>query len=174
VLHDSLIPARGLDGDPALMNVVTAGLLDVDVLPRLSGPDRHERVPVIGRGDRDHIDVLVVKNPANVLHSGRCAAAVGLDLMDAIVKGPGVGIDQISDDHRGHLHVLIDMRPARPLSPAIATRIVSFAPMTRLVDRVPPMANPAPAMATDRFRNWRRLRLLFDMALVHSLVTRIL
>ena len=99
------------------MNVVTAGLLDVDVLPRLSGPDRHERVPVIGPGDRDPIDVLVVKNPANVLHSGRYAAAVGLDLMDAIVKGPGVGIDQISDGHRGHLHVLIDMRPAPAVEP---------------------------------------------------------
>src|SRR5271157_2932733 len=69
------------------MNVVAAGLLDINVLPRLSRPDRHERVPVIGCGDRDHVDILVVKHPANVLHSGRCAAAVRFDLMDALVSG---------------------------------------------------------------------------------------
>jgi len=154
------------------MNVVAAGLLDIDVLPRLNRPDRHERVPVIGCGDRDHVDILVVKHPANVLHSGRCVAAVRFDLMDALVKGPGVGIDQISDGHPGHLNVLIDMRFAAAVEPRHCDPDGIIRPLTRPVDRVPPMASPAPAMATERFKNWRRLRLLFDMALVLSLESR--
>ena len=113
VLDDPLIAACGLDGDPAFMNVVTARLLDVDVFPRLSGPDRHERVPVIGRRDRDHVDVLVLEDPANVLYGRWCTAAARLDLMDSLVEGPGVGIDQVSDRHSGHLHVLIDMGTRR-------------------------------------------------------------
>ena len=35
----------------------------------------------------------------------------------------------------------------RPLSPATAIRMVSFAPMTRPDDFVPPIANPAPIPA---------------------------
>ena len=56
--------------------------------------------------------------------------------------------------------------PPRPFRPAMATRIVSLAPMTRPVDRVPPMANPAPAAASERFKNCRRFSEDFDMALV--------
>ena len=52
---------------PALEDVVADRLLDVDVLARLAGPDRRQRVPVVRRGDRDGVDLVVVEDPAEVL-----------------------------------------------------------------------------------------------------------
>src|SRR5262249_30352394 len=59
VLHDAVVLAGRLDGDPALVDVVTARLFDVDILAGLAGPDGHQRMPVIRRGDRDGVEVLV-------------------------------------------------------------------------------------------------------------------
>ena len=70
VLDDPVVLAGGLDGDPALVDVVAARLLDVDVLAGLAGPDGHQRVPVVGRGDRDGVEVLVVEHAADVLLGG--------------------------------------------------------------------------------------------------------
>ena len=77
VLDDAVVLAGGLDGDAALVDVVAARLLDVDVLAGLAGPDGHQRVPVVRRGDRDGVDVLVVERLADVLHGlGRCPPCV--------------------------------------------------------------------------------------------------
>src|SRR4051794_13654657 len=47
--------------------------------------------------------------------------------------------------------------PPRPFRPATPRRIASLAPSTRPDDLVPPMAKPAPAAASVRFRNVRRV-----------------
>ena len=41
-------------------------LLDVDVLARLAGPDRHERVPVIGRRNRHGVDIPIVEDATEI------------------------------------------------------------------------------------------------------------
>ena len=46
--------------------IVRARLLHVHVLARLAGPDGHQGVPVIGRGDRDRVDGLVLEQLAVV------------------------------------------------------------------------------------------------------------
>src|SRR6185312_17313832 len=62
-LHDPAILPSGLDHAAAFAHIVTHGLLDVDILPRLTAPDRRQRVPVVGRRDRDGVNLLVVENP---------------------------------------------------------------------------------------------------------------
>src|SRR5205823_1334619 len=51
VLHNAAVTLGGLDGDAAFMDIVAAGLFDVDVLPSLAAPDGHEGMPMVGRGD---------------------------------------------------------------------------------------------------------------------------
>ena len=46
----------------AFPDVVRYRLLDVDVLAGLHRPDRGQRVPVVGGGDGDRVDLLVVEN----------------------------------------------------------------------------------------------------------------
>ena len=97
VLHDAVVFPRGLDELAALEDVVAARLLDVHVLARLAGPNRQQRVPMVRRGDRDGVEILVVEHLAEVLHAlGRVAAAL-LDRRAAGSEQPAVGIDQIGD-----------------------------------------------------------------------------
>ncbi len=65
-LHDPLVLSGGLDHLAALPEIVAQRLLDVDVLAGLAGPDRHQRVPVIGRGGGHGVDVLVLQQLADV------------------------------------------------------------------------------------------------------------
>ena len=65
-LDDAVVLARGLDHPPPFDDVVAGRLLDVDVLAGLAGQDGQQRVPVVGRGDRDGVDRLVVEQPPKV------------------------------------------------------------------------------------------------------------
>ena len=67
-LHQLFVAGRGLDHQAAFEHRVRRRLLDEHVLAGLQAPHRGERVPVIGRGDHDRIDVLVVERAAQVLH----------------------------------------------------------------------------------------------------------
>ncbi len=79
-LHDALVLARGLDHLAAFPHVVAGGLLDVDVLAGLAGPDGGQRVPVVGRGDGDGVDFLVVEELAHVAVDPGLGALELLDL----------------------------------------------------------------------------------------------
>ena len=79
VLHDATVLARGLDGDPPFVNVVAARLFDVHVLVRGAGPDRHQRMPVVGRSDRDGVEVRIVQRLADVADLLRLVAGARLD-----------------------------------------------------------------------------------------------
>ena len=61
---------------PAFRHVVRHGLLDVDVLAGLAGPDRHQGVPVIRGRDRDGVEFTVVDQFSDV--------GVGLDRLLAL------------------------------------------------------------------------------------------
>ncbi len=54
------------------------GFFDVDVFPRLGGPDGGEGVPVVGGGNHHGVDVLVVEKAADV--------AVGCDGLPCVVR----------------------------------------------------------------------------------------
>ena len=57
------------------------GLLEVDVLARPAGGDRHDRVPVVGRGDVHRVDVVAAEHLAEV-DQGRAVGGAVL-LVDA-------------------------------------------------------------------------------------------
>ena len=50
----------------ALLDVVAARLLDVDMLPGVAGEDRRRRMPVVRRGDDDPIDLLIFEQFAEI------------------------------------------------------------------------------------------------------------
>ena len=110
--HASELP-RPLRHHAALFHVVAAGLLHVDILARLHRPDGHQGVPVVGRGNRDGVDILAVQEAADILHVGRWVQR----LLETIRAEPHVGgrID-IADRHQFDIRIgepFADMR--RPL-----------------------------------------------------------
>ena len=58
--------ARCRDNQFVLTRIVTAGLLDIDVLPGIESEYRRRCMPVVGRGDRQNVDALVLKNPSEI------------------------------------------------------------------------------------------------------------
>src|SRR6266436_1415867 len=66
VLANSVVLLYRPDQLASFKGVVRARLFDVDVFPGLAGPDGHERVPMIGRGDGDGVNVFVLKELANI------------------------------------------------------------------------------------------------------------
>ena len=65
-LDDAVIFAGRLDHPPAFDDIVAGGLLDVNILAGLAGKHSQKRMPVVGRGDRDGVDRLVVEQAAKV------------------------------------------------------------------------------------------------------------
>ena len=97
--HHSILRRRG-DGDPAFGDVVAEGLLDVDVLAGLGSKDRHQRVPMVGGGDRDGIDALVVEHSAKVgqcRRRGGCLAGLLPEHFEGAAEHLRVGIDDGRD-----------------------------------------------------------------------------
>ena len=61
VLHDALVLARGLDGDPSFVDVMAARLFDVDVFSCMTGMNHLQGVPMVGSGDDHRIKIFPVK-----------------------------------------------------------------------------------------------------------------
>jgi len=86
VLDDPAVSPRRLDELPPLPDVVGKRLFDVDILPRLAGPDAPQRMPVIGRGEAYRVDLLVVENPPHVVITLGTAAILRFKLFQALVE----------------------------------------------------------------------------------------
>ena len=73
-LDDVPVLLRRGDEQFSLVRIVTAGLLDVHVLARLQRHDRHRRMPVVGRRNRDRINIALLEQATNVFFlARRCA-----------------------------------------------------------------------------------------------------
>ena len=66
VLNDDAVLLLSLECDAAFRHVVTHRLFDIHVLAGLGGPNGHQRVPMVGSGDGDGIQVLVVQRLAHI------------------------------------------------------------------------------------------------------------
>src|SRR5207248_2524945 len=112
VLHDAVILLGGAHHLPAFPPEMRARLFDVDVLARLAGPDRHQRMPVIRRGDRNGVDGFVFHDAA------RIGIDLGLGHAQALHVRQPLAHDVVIDiAYRRHLHVfearvLFDVREA--------------------------------------------------------------
>jgi len=84
VLDDAVVFAGGFDELAAFIDIMGAGLFDVDVFAGLDGPDGGEGVPVVGGGDGDDVDVGVFHDAAEVgFGLGRGKAVIGEEFFDA-------------------------------------------------------------------------------------------
>ena len=101
VLNDAAVTARGADGLLAFESIVRERLFDIDVLARLAGPYRAQRVPVIRRGLEHHVDRLVFEQLADVVVNGGLVAGA----FDVVAET--LGHDRLVDvAQRGQLDVL--------------------------------------------------------------------
>ena len=65
-LHELAVFLLRGDEERAFGGIVAAGLFDVDVLAGFDAGDGHGRVPVVGRGDGDGVDVFALEELAEV------------------------------------------------------------------------------------------------------------
>ena len=109
---DPLILAGSLDELSAFPYVVGDGLFNVSVFAGLHGPNGGQGVPVIGGGDGDRVDVLVLEDAT---HIGFELGAFAGPLKDG--RGGGFGAAAVDIDNSGDFDVgngenFTDMRGA--------------------------------------------------------------
>ena len=63
--HAPMTASRFNHGTP-FMEIVTDGLLDIDILAGFTGPDRLQGMPVIGRGQRDGMQVITFQQSSEI------------------------------------------------------------------------------------------------------------
>ena len=103
-LHDAVVLARGFDHSAALDNGQRERLFAINVLPGLTGHDRRQRVPVIGRGDDDRVDLLDLQEPPEIF--------VRRDLGLAGRRGPvQIRLINVADRDRRDVRILQKDRP---------------------------------------------------------------
>ena len=75
----AVLPSR-LDHLAAFPDAVAGGLLDVNVLAGLAGPDRAQGMPVVGGRDHQRVDALVIEDAPDVADRLGTLPAQRLDL----------------------------------------------------------------------------------------------
>ena len=95
-LYHALVLARGLDHLAAFPDAVGGRLLDKDVLPRLAGHDRAQRVPMVGRAHDDAVHLRVIEDRSEVLQTLRRFPSNGLDLLRAIPEQAAVRVGEVA------------------------------------------------------------------------------
>jgi hypothetical protein len=109
MLHDAFILASGSDGDRAFMQIVAARFLDIHILAGLARPDRHQRMPVIRRGNGNRVHILAFEHLPDVLHDLRFGALQVAQLFLPLGKRPRVGIDQVGNRYARHRGEFLDV-----------------------------------------------------------------
>src|SRR4051812_33704291 len=66
-LNNALVLAGGRDQQLAFVRVVTAWLLDIDMLAGRTGHNGCRCVPMIGRSNEDRVDRFIIEHPADIL-----------------------------------------------------------------------------------------------------------
>src|SRR5215472_1546740 len=77
--------------------VMRAWLLHVNIFAGLAGPDRHQRMPVIGRGDGNGVNILILKKPSDVAVGFRPGQPHLFRVTDTLVQYAFVDIAHGSD-----------------------------------------------------------------------------
>src|ERR1700735_3812003 len=96
-LHELLILLLSLHQHRSLSRVVAAGPLDIDMFARLQTGNGHRRVPVIRGGNRDGVDILLLKEVAKVLVGRRRFAHLFLGRRWEFFENIAVHIADIGD-----------------------------------------------------------------------------
>src|SRR5580704_14627818 len=86
VLADTVVLFHGAHELPAFEPVVRTGFLDVHIFARLAAPDAHQRVPMVWRGNRDSVNLFILKQFADVHVSLWFWQAHLFDLANALAR----------------------------------------------------------------------------------------
>ena len=117
MLHDYAIASAALrQRDPPFANVVAHRLLNVDMLAGLRSPDGHQGMPVVGRGDGDCVQVLVVQSLANISNRLRFVSSIILfcDVLESSRQHFLVRVDDV-----GHFNIRL-IHPTLKVTPTSA------------------------------------------------------
>src|SRR5450755_3354532 len=109
MLADALVLFHGFDEFAAFKSIVGAGLFDVDVFSSLAAPNADERMPVIGSGDGDGVNLFVFEKFANVPISFGSGRAKFFDFGDALGGNIFVDVTERGDFHVGDMLESLDM-----------------------------------------------------------------
>ena len=114
--HDAVLALR-LNRHSTLVHVVAHRFLDVNMLAGLGAPDRHQRVPMVRRRDRDRIHRLVGQGLANIRDPLGVELALGLppDLVHLAGDRLLVRVDEVGDLHIFLAQPAVDVAAAAPV-----------------------------------------------------------
>src|SRR5690606_7424569 len=65
-----------------LFRIVTAGLFQVDMLSRFTGKNRRGRMPVVGRGNNERVEILILQRFSEIGRSFWTFLLYGFELRD--------------------------------------------------------------------------------------------
>src|ERR1019366_5067085 len=115
VLHDTIVFFRGASHLTAFPPVMAHGLLNINILARLTTPYGHERVPMIRGGDRDRVDRLVIQELADVDEGRGLLKPHLLHRRQTLPHNVLIDVADRGDFHIGHLGILTHMQPSLPV-----------------------------------------------------------
>jgi len=131
-LDQAVVLPRGVDHLAAFPDVVREGLLHIDVLAGLAGPDRAQAVPVVHRGVGHRVDVLPVEQTPHVDVLVDLAAGLGGERPGRGLQPGAVGVAEGHDRNTLQAGKTGDMGPGAADPQAHnPMRISSLAPRTR-------------------------------------------
>src|SRR5688572_13177104 len=108
--HDAVVAARRLDHPAPFDDVMADRLLAIDGPSRLTCPDRHQRMPVVGGGDGHGVDVAILEHAAEVALGFRIPSPTLLRGGERSREMPFVDVDDVADTDvldRGKMFVVI-------------------------------------------------------------------
>jgi hypothetical protein len=99
VLDNTVIFARRFDHLSPFPDAVGAGFFYINIFARLAGPDGSQRVPVVGRGERNGIDGFVLQKFSDVGIAHRSFTFRLLKLVQPPIENVFIDITQSSHFH---------------------------------------------------------------------------
>ena len=96
-LNHTVVFARGFDRQLSFPRIVTARLLDIDVLARCAAENRRRGMPVIRGGTHQRVDRLVVERLAKIGHALRPPLLLLADRRHDFVDRPRIDIADVRD-----------------------------------------------------------------------------
>ena len=134
-LHDAVVSSCGVDHPAPFDDVVADRFLDVDVFSGLAGPNHHQRVPVIGRGDGHGIHVTVVEHAPEIGFGLRVSAELLLHDRQGAREMPFVDVHHVRDANVGDAgETMVVILAAAPVGPRRMALVVAAKADDRDVD----------------------------------------
>lgn len=109
VLADAIVFFYGADKLAAFEPIVRARLFHVNVLAGLTAPDGDQRMPVIGSGDGDGVDFLVLEKLAHIDVGFRARTAQFFDVAETLVEDVFVDIAEGGELDAGDVREAADV-----------------------------------------------------------------